>query len=477
MLINVNTWASVLHGALLVAGVGFVLCLKLLASPRTARQGNAIGALAMLLACGATLAQAQPDVGAIRAMLVAAAAGAVVGVITGRRVHMTAMPQLVAVFNGLGGAASVFVAGGELVRWGGHAGGALQLNPIGEIGPALALSAWAGAWVGGLTFSGSLIAFGKLQGLLSSQPVCIPKGRIAVCLTLLLLLGAGGAMVIAPKSLLLFGIVVVIAEILGILLTLPIGGADMPVVISLLNAYSGLAALACGFVVNSPLLILSGSLVGASGIILTRLMCQAMNRSLANVVFGAFGAATQQTSGQDGKEMKEFSPLDTAMLLRNAERVIVVPGYGLAVSQGQRAVREIADVLKQQGTQVVYAVHPVAGRMPGHMNVLLAEADVPYDDLLDLEAVNPEFLHTDVTLIVGANDVVNPAARDDPSSPLAGMPILHADKSRAVIVFKRGKGRGFAGVENPLFTADNAHVVFGDAKQSLTAVASHLKQL
>lgn len=465
-----STGAFASHMALLIAGAGLVLCLKLLASPRTARWGNTIGALAMLLACIATLTQAQPDMSTMQALFAAAAAGTVVGVITGRRVRMTAMPQLVAVFNGLGGAASVFVAGGG-------ACGTLPFSPAGDGGVGLALSIWASAWVGGLTFSGSLIAFGKLQGILSSQAVRIPKGRIAVCFTLILLLGAGGVMVVAPKSLLLFGIVVVIAEVLGVLLTLPIGGADMPVVISLLNAYSGLAALACGFVMNSPLLILAGSLVGASGIILTRLMCQAMNRSLANVVFGAFGAVKQQTSGQDGKEMKEFSPLDTAMLLRNAERVIVVPGYGLAVSQGQRAVREIADMLKQQDTQVVYAIHPVAGRMPGHMNVLLAEADVPYDDLLDLETANPEFPYTDVTLIVGANDVVNPGARDDPASPLSGMPILHADKSRAVIVFKRGKGRGFAGVENPLFTADNTHVVFGDAKESLTAVAGHLKQL
>ncbi|MEM7588622.1 MAG: NAD(P)(+) transhydrogenase (Re/Si-specific) subunit beta [Myxococcota bacterium] len=464
---NNLSWIS--HLFFLLASGGFVLCLKLLSSPKTARKGNVLGALAMLLAVGAALLQSPPAQEIIKGLAITIVAGCLVGIVAGRKIHMTAMPQLVAIFNGLGGAASVLVSASEMTRW-------ATLDSW-QASPALALSCWASAWIGSITFSGSFVAFGKLQGLLSSRPVLIPKGRLATLLLTALLLLTGVVSMKTPESLALLALTVLAAEILGVLLTLPIGGADMPVVISLLNSYSGLAALTCGFVINSPILILAGSLVGASGVILTRLMCQAMNRSLFNVVFGAFGAKTAQSTAVSHKTMKPFSPQDVAMLLHNSQRVMVVPGYGLAVSQGQRALRELADLLKKHNIQVQYAIHPVAGRMPGHMNVLLAEVDVPYEDLCDLETSNPQFLNTDTTLIVGANDVVNPSARDTPSSPLHGMPILHADKSSNVIVFKRGEGLGFAGVDNPLFVADNTHVVFGDAKASLTAVTTQLKEL
>ncbi|MEM7403488.1 MAG: NAD(P)(+) transhydrogenase (Re/Si-specific) subunit beta [Myxococcota bacterium] len=460
-------WAS--NIAFLLASSGFVVCLKLLSSPKTARKGNLLGAVAMLLAVVAALMQSPPNSQAVNGLLVAMAAGCLVGVVAGRKIHMTAMPQLVAIFNGLGGAASVLVSASEMTRW--------AAWDSWHASAALALSCWASAWIGSITFSGSCVAFGKLQGLLSSRPVLVPKGRLVILLLTLLLALTGFMSTQAPESLLILAVTVLAAEILGVLLTLPIGGADMPVVISLLNSYSGLAALSCGFVIDSPILILAGSLVGASGVILTRLMCQAMNRSLLNVVFGAFGATPAQQQSQTGKTMKPFSPQDTAMLLQNSQRVLIVPGYGLAVSQAQRALRELADLLKQHNIQVQYAIHPVAGRMPGHMNVLLAEVDIPYEDLLDLEASNPLFANTDTTLIVGANDVVNPSARDNPKSPLHGMPILHADTSSNVIVFKRGEGLGFAGVDNPLFVADNTHVVFGDAKDSLTAVTAQLKEL
>jgi len=322
-----------------------------------------------------------------------------------------------------------------------------------------------------------MAAFFKLQEWIPTRPLLVKGQRLVTLLLSVATLAMLLLILDDPGDVKIFIALALITSVLGILLVLPIGGADMPVVISLLNSYSGLAALAAGFVIKSNILIISGALVGASGIILTRLMCQAMNRSLANVVFGAFGGVDIVLSQGEEKPIKEFSPMDTAMMLNNASKVIIVPGYGLAVSQAQRNLRELADELKTMGIAVSYAIHPVAGRMPGHMNVLLAEADVPYQELYDLDEINSEFETADVVIVIGANDVVNPAARNDKSSPLYGMPILNADKAKSVIVMKRGRGRGFAGVENPLFTLDNAHVVFGDAKSSLVKVITAIKSL
>lgn len=449
---------------LLIAAAGFVLGLKYMSHPKTARQGNLLGAVGMILGVIFTLWKTG-GVSNIAGVAVAVAVGAVIGVVSARTVKMTAMPQMVAIFNGLGGAASVLVAGAEFAK---HDNSSSLFLVTGGLSIV----------IGSITLSGSMIAFGKLQEVLTSAAVRFPGMRI---LSILITLGiiAGLVMLMGrPTDDMLFWGIVVAGAVLGILLVIPIGGADMPVVISLLNSYSGLAACAAGFVVNSQILIVSGSLVGAAGIILTRIMCQAMNRSLANVIFGAFGAATGQTgaAGED-KPMKEFFPTDAAMLLTNANSVIVVPGYGLAVSQAQQNIRELADYLASIGVEVRYAVHPVAGRMPGHMNVLLAEANVPYDHLFDLDDINGDFENTDVCMVIGANDVTNPSARDDKTSPLYGMPILNCDKAQTVIILKRGRGKGFAGVENPLFTNDNSGLVFGDAKQSLVKILNEAKEL
>lgn len=453
---------------LLLASVGFIIGLRLLGSPITARKGNGLGALSMLIAIIMSIVLARPSSeypGLLAAMLL----GTLVGIYAARRVEMTAMPQLVAVFNGVGGAASVLVAACEMMRL------ANQSTP--DPTPVFLITAWFSAFVGAVTLTGSLCAYGKLQGLISSRSLFFTGQRQISLAFFMCIVGALVAMFYYPSSLELYWLIAILSSIFGVLLVLPIGGADMPVVISLLNSYSGLAAMAAGFVVDSKLLIIAGALVGASGIILTRLMCTAMNRSLANVVFGAFNAQVAQNSIGDEKPMREFTPMDAAMLLHDANRVIFVPGYGLAVSQAQHIIRDLANALKESGVEVQYGIHPVAGRMPGHMNVLLAEADIPYEELKDLEEINGEFESADVAVIVGANDVVNPSARTDQSSPLYGMPILNADKARSVIILKRGKGTGFAGVENPLFTLDNAGLVFGDAKKSLNDIISDLKQL
>lgn len=451
----------------LLAASGFFICLKMLSSPKTARLGNIIGAVAMGLAVAATVVLEQPS--RMGPIALSMALGSAFGIISARRVEMTAMPQMVAVFNGLGGLASVCVALAEVYRFFHEAhfqGGAL-----------FSFTSWFSVVVGAVTFSGSIVAYLKLQELMPTRAIVLKGGRLLTIALFLVTVLALGLLIENPTDMMTFSVLSVIAAVLGILLVIPIGGADMPVVISLLNSYSGLAALAAGFVVHSNILIISGALVGASGVILTRLMCQAMNRSLVNVIFGAFGKSKGASSLVEEKPLKEFQPLDAAMLLSQASKVVIVPGYGLAVSQAQRTLRELSDALKALGVKVSYAIHPVAGRMPGHMNVLLAEADIPYDELFDLDEINGEFESTDVAVIIGANDVVNPSARTDPSSPLYGMPILNADKAKAVIVMKRGRGHGFAGVENPLFTLDQAGVVFGDAKQSLLKVISALKDV
>jgi len=443
----------------------FIRGLKLLGSPATARRGNALSASAMLLAVIATLL----DRSIVSWEVIAGGIvlGAIIGTLLARSVKMTAMPQLVGVFNGLGGGASGLVAAAELLRAGG----------IASPGIAAGISASVGILVGTVTFSGSFIAFGKLQGFVTSRPVTFPLQRTLNLVLFLVLLAVAGQLAWAgPDPMLILG-VAGIALLLGVLLVIPIGGADMPVVVSLLNSYSGLAAAAAGFVLGNPLLVLAGALVGAAGLILTQLMCRAMNRSLANVAFGGFGGEVAGISTADGGDrmVRRTSAEEAALLLAYASSVVIVPGYGLAVAQAQHEARKLTDLLKARGVKVTFAIHPVAGRMPGHMNVLLAESDVPYDLLLDMDDVNPEFSRTDVVIVVGANDVVNPLARD-PKSAIAGMPILDVDRAKNVIVIKRSLGSGFAGIDNPLFYLDNTMMLFADAREALSDLAREVKE-
>ncbi len=443
----------------------FILGLRDLSSPKTARRGNRRAAGGMLLAVLVTLLDRQIlDYTWIVFGLVV---GAAVGAVTARRIQMTAMPQLVAVLNGLGGAASALVVLSEYGRTGG------LMTTVGLATLAASL------WIGTLTFSGSFVAFAKLQGLMTGAPVVfrLQQGASACAAGACLLLA--GIFLIDPGLWYALPALAVLSALLGILLVLPIGGADMPVVISLLNSYSGLAAAATGFVLSNQVLIVSGALVGASGIILTRIMCQAMNRSLANVLFGAVGSqAAEGAPGAGSGERRRvtgYEPEDVAVMLETAQSVIFVPGYGLAVSQAQHALHDLEQVLIGRGTKVRYAIHPVAGRMPGHMNVLLAEANVSYDLLATLEEINDEFQNTDVALVVGANDVINPAARTRKDSPLYGMPILNVDKARTVVICKRGLSPGFSGVDNELFYDPRTMMVFADAKQALTRLVNLLK--
>ena len=444
----------------LISAVCFILGLKRLSHPKTARSGNFLAALGMLIAIAATLASS--DVLDLQLIAIGIGTGAVIGLLFATRVQMTEMPQMVAIFNGLGGAASALVASSEFFK-------------IDDLSFIICLS----VFIGTLTFSGSFIAFGKLQGIVSGRAVTFKGQQLLNALIfagIVILISVNNLEVMSAYN--IFYLVVILAFILGIGLTIPIGGADMPVVISLLNSYSGIAAAATGFLIDNQALIISGSLVGASGLILTNIMCKGMNRSLANVIFGAVGAETSGGSS-DGKEMniKSYSTTEAAMILDAAEKVIIVPGYGLAVAQAQHVAREVADNLEAKGKKVLYAIHPVAGRMPGHMNVLLAEANVSYDLLKDLDEINPEFADCDVALILGANDVVNPAARHDQSSPIYGMPILDVDKSRTVIINKRSMNPGFAGVQNELFGYDNSIMVFGDAKDMLNDLLKEIKEL
>ena len=450
----------------LLSATLFVFGLKRLGSPATARQGNRMAALAMLIAIVATLVEQE----ILNWQLIALGIilGSLAGAIAARTVRMTDMPQMVGIFNGLGGGASGVVAAAEFFRLGG-----------GDLGVEAGITILLSTLIGTVTLSGSFIAFGKLQRFISGAPLTFPFSRTlnAVLFVAILVIAAmqvaGGATV--PMYLALTGL----ALLLGILLVTPIGGADMPVVISLLNSYSGLAASAAGFVLGNMILIISGALVGAAGLILTNLMCKAMNRSLANVAFGAFGAA-DSTGGRitpgEGKTVRDVDAEQAAMVLAYAQSVIVVPGYGLAVAQAQHDIRKLSDLLQERGVSVKFAIHPVAGRMPGHMNVLLAEADVPYTQLFDLDEINDEFSTTDVALIVGANDVVNPDARD-PSSVIAGMPILDVDRARNVIVMKRSLSPGFAGIDNPLFYLDRTMMFFGDAKGSMVDLVRETKEV
>jgi H+-translocating NAD(P) transhydrogenase subunit beta len=451
----------------LVAGALLILGIKRLSSPATARSGNVIAAIGMVIALAFTLLDS--DVDTYWLILAGLAVGTVVGVASARLVKMTAMPQMVALFNGVGGAAAALIAAAEFHR----------LAPGSEAVAHDAMGAMLfSALIGSFSFSGSLIAFGKLQELLPGRPLVF-AGQQVVNAVLVALLLAFGAIAGATEAGVWIVLLVAGALLLGVLLVLPIGGADMPVVISLLNAFTGLAAASTGFVLDNTALIIGGTLVGASGTLLTVLMGRAMNRSLGNVLFGAFGAAVaapgEGTAAADGKTHREITAEDTAVMLAYASRVVIVPGYGLAVAQAQHSVRELADLLERRGVDVKYAIHPVAGRMPGHMNVLLAEANVPYPQLYDMEDINPEFPRTDVALVIGANDVTNPAARSTPDSPIYGMPILDVDRAANVVVLKRSMSPGFAGIENELYYNAKTAMLFGDAKASVENLVAAVK--
>jgi NAD(P) transhydrogenase subunit beta len=462
------TAAAAIAGAYLAASVLFILGIKRLSSPRTAPTGNLLSALGMAVAIVATLFH--QDIVDFRGILAGAAIGGIIGATIAIRVQMTAMPQMVAMFNGLGGSASALVAAAELLR---------QVG-LGEPLPLVAtIPIVLGTLIGTVTLTGSLIAFAKLQELMRGQPIVFPGQQALNAILGLGLVGLAVAVAAQPQSLDFFWGLFALSALLGVLLVIPIGGADMPVVISLLNSYSGLAACATGFLLENQVLIISGSLVGASGIILTRIMCKAMNRSLVNVIFGAFGAGTiaeAAVTADSGGSVKSGSADDAAVILDAARSVIIVPGYGLAVAQAQYAVRELGDLLRERSIEVRYAIHPVAGRMPGHMNVLLAEADVPYEQLVEMDDINPSFPHTDVALVIGANDVTNPDARENQASPIYGMPILDVDRAKTVMVCKRSMSPGFAGIDNPLYTRSQTMMIFGDAKQSIEAVITSLRE-
>ncbi len=453
-------------GYLVAAGL-FILGIKGLGHPRTAVRGNLFGSLGMLLAIVVTLIDT--DVVNWTVIIAGLAVGGLIGVILAARVEMTAMPQLVALFNGFGGAASVLVAGASYVEEIGN-------NPDPSV--QFVVAAAATAIIGAVTFTGSLIAFGKLQEILTGNSISFPGLQ---ALNLLLLAGAvalGAALVMNPGHAPWLWIIVGLSALLGILVVIPVGGADMPVVIALLNSYSGLAAAATGFVLDNSLLIIAGSLVGASGLILTNIMCVAMNRSLLNVLLGkgqAQGVVASADEVYAGK-IKATSADEVAMLLETARRVVMVPGYGMAVAQAQHAVRDLTNALEKKGIEVEFAIHPVAGRMPGHMNVLLAEAEISYDKLKEMDVINPSFAQTDVAIVIGANDVVNPLARTDPESPIAGMPILDVDKANTVIMIKRSLSPGFAGIPNPLFAADNCLMFFGDGKKAIVDLTAAVNE-
>ncbi len=451
--------------AYLVSAFLFVMGLKQLSSPATARKGNLMASVAMLIAIVVTLIE--QDVMNWSWIALGIILGSLIGAVAARAIKMTSMPEMVGIFNGLGGGASALVAVAEFFRL--QSAGML---PVPE-GATIMLS----VLIGGVTFSGSFIAFGKLTGWISGNPVTFPLFKTVNATLTLGLIGMAAYMVTQDPSMTVFLVFIGVALLLGILLVNPIGGADMPVVISLLNSYSGLAASAAGFVLGNKILIIAGALVGASGLILTMIMCRAMNRSLGNVMFAAFGTegASAASIGVGDKPVRSVDAEQAAMVMAYAQSVVIVPGYGLAVAQAQHDLKKMASLLEERGVDVRYAVHPVAGRMPGHMNVLLAEADVPYDQLYDLEEINDTFNQVDVALVVGANDVVNPEARN-PDSVITGMPILNVDYARNVIVMKRSLSPGFAGIDNPLFYLDNTMMFFGDAKISMQDLVREVRE-
>ncbi len=454
---------TLIQATYLVASALFIIAIKLLNSPRTARLGNGLGALGMLMGVIATLFY--QEIVRYEWILLGVVLGGALGAWMALRVRMTAMPQMVALLNGFGGGASTLVGLVEVLR----------RVPQGEDSPVWLLTVGLSILIGAATFSGSLIAAGKLHEVITGRPIVFPGHHYQTGLwlvaALVLLVWA-----IATPAQGLFGLLTAIAAILGVWMVLPVGGADMPVIVSFLNSLSGLAAAATGFVLQNYLLIIAGTLVGASGFILTTIMSKAMNRSLWSVLFEAVGGQVS-TASAEGRTVRQTSAEDVALMLSYARSVVIVPGYGMAVSQAQHAVKKLLDALQKKGVEVRFAIHPVAGRMPGHMNVLLAEADVPYDLLWEMERINPDFPQVDVALVIGANDVVNPAAKTDRSSPLYGMPILEVDKARTVVVLKRSMNPGFAGVENELFYKPNTYMLFGDAKKSLEAITQALMEI
>ncbi|MGA2176493.1 MAG: NAD(P)(+) transhydrogenase (Re/Si-specific) subunit beta [Verrucomicrobiota bacterium] len=457
---------SVPQAAYLAASLLFIFGLKRLSSPRSARSGNLLAAIGMALALGGTFLL--PGMGHFGLILLAIGIGTAPGWLLAKRVKMTAMPQMVSLFNGMGGACALFISMGE---WMGESA------PGGDFGQAFPML--LGMVFGSVSFTGSLVAFGKLQGLITEKPVRWPLQKTANALLLAAIVVTAAESVLRHSE---AGWIVALAGaalLLGVLQVLPIGGADMPVVISVLNSCTGLAAAVTGFAMHNMSMIIAGTLVGAAGSFLTVLMCKAMNRSLAKVVFGSFGLAPAAgaAAASGDQTMRPIAASECAIMMGYARKVIIIPGYGLAVAQGQHLVHDLDEALEKRGVEVKYAIHPVAGRMPGHMNVLLAEADVPYPKLFDMDEINPEFDQADVALIIGANDVVNPAARTETGSPIYGMPILNADKAKNVIVIKRGRGTGFAGIENALFFNPKTRMLFGDAKKALQELVTEVKAL
>ena len=457
-----------IESAYLVSAILFVLGIRRLGSPATARSGNAIAAVGMLIAIVATLLN--KEIVTYWTIGIGIAVGAILGGLLARTIRMTAMPQMVASFNGLGGGASALIAIGEFLRLS-DLGGGISVETL--------LTIAFGSLVGVVTLFGSLVAVGKLQGFVQDRPVIYPLQKSLNLLIFLAIVALAGYLVAADASLPVLVAILLLATLLGVLLVLPIGGADMPVVLSLLNSYSGVAAAAAGFVLDNTVLIISGALVGAAGLILTRIMSKAMNRSLANIFFGAVGAvaAGARPGTSDDKVARSVTADEAAIVLGFARSVIFVPGYGLAVAQAQYGVAELAAALRARGATVRYAIHPVAGRMPGHMNVLLAEAKVPYDELYDLDEVNPEFARADVAVVIGANDVTNPDARNMTDSPLYGMPILDVDQAASVIIIKRSLSPGFAGVDNPLFYLPKTMMFFSDARKAVTELVAVVKEM
>jgi len=464
------TWIDLVY---LLAAIGFILALKGLSSPKFARQGNLLGAAAATAAIAITFAVPSVRSAGSRLilMVVAMVIGAAIAVPAARRVKMTAMPQMVAIFNGVGGGAAALVSLTSFLILTSHDAF------VGKPAVYRIVEVILGVLIGCVSFSGSAIAFIKLQELITGRPITYPGQQVINAIVGLAILGVAVATVLTASTVLLV-VMLVLALGLGVIFVLPIGGADVPVLISLLNSFTGLAVAASGFALDNNLLIIAGTLVGASGILLTRMMSKAMGRSLANVLFSAFGSvvtATGGAAGADARPVKSGTPEDVGVLLAYARKVIIIPGYGLAVAQAQHTARELADLLMERGVEVFYAIHPVAGRMPGHMNVLLAEANVPYDELKEMDEANPEMTTADVALVIGANDTVNPAADDTPGSPIYGMPIIHADQAQNVVFLKRSMRPGFAGIDNELLFNPKTTLLFGDAKDTLTKLVAAVK--
>ncbi|MEN3420484.1 NAD(P)(+) transhydrogenase (Re/Si-specific) subunit beta [Brucella abortus] len=454
----------------LVSGVLFILALRGLSHPTTSRQGNMYGIIGMAISIVTTLLLARPSFGGLVLIIVGIAIGGGIGAVIARRIAMTAMPQLVAAFHSLIGLAAVLVAAAAL-----YSPHSFGIGEVGQIHGQALIEMSLGVAIGAITFTGSIIAFLKLDGRMSGKPIMLPGRHVinaALAAAIVLLI----VVLTNTESHFVFWLIVLLSLVFGVLIIVPIGGADMPVVVSMLNSYSGWAAAGIGFTLGNLALIITGALVGSSGAILSYIMCKGMNRSFISVILGGFGGDTSSAAGGEVEQrpVKQGSADDAAFILKNASKVIIVPGYGMAVAQAQHALREMADKLKAEGVEVKYAIHPVAGRMPGHMNVLLAEANVPYDEVFELEDINSEFATADVAFVIGANDVTNPAAKTDPKSPIFGMPILDVDKAGTVLFIKRGMGSGYAGVENELFFRDNTMMLFADAKKMVESIVKAL---